>query len=63
MTIYIYTESSSILFYKPFGKLRYKDISFFSVSEAIKEIDLIYLPVKDIKILMREFLIEKDHYN
>ena len=61
--VLIYTESSSILSYKPFGKLRYKDIPSFSVNKAIKEIDLIYLPVKDTKILIREFLIEEDHYN
>ena len=61
--VLIYTESSSILFYKPFGELRYKDIPSSSVSEAIKEIDLIYLPVKDAKIPIREFLIEEDHYD
>ena len=61
--VLIYTESSSILFYKPFGKLRYKDIPSFSVNEAIKEIDFIYLPVKDIKVLIKEFFIEENHYN
>ena len=61
--VLIYIESSNILSYKLFGKLRYKDIPFFSVNETIKEIDLIYLPVKDAKTLIKEFFIEKDYYN
>ena len=61
--VLIYTESSNILSYKPFDKLRYKDIPSFPVNEAIKEIDLIYLPVKDTKILIKKFLIEENHYN